>query len=225
LKRIKQQFNSFAEEYDKQRKDFIPMLDEFYSAGVRFVSCSKPKPEILDLGAGTGLFSSYFLRRFPEAKLTLLDFAPNMLGIARGRFAENSNVSFVEGDYFNMDFGGKKFDIIISALSFHHFPEEQKLALYGSIANLLLPGGEFVNADEVGSGIKNLDERYMQNWFDFVKKNLSEEDFGHFTAKTEIDILTPVSNQIAALKKHGLSSADCIFKNGLFAVLYAQKPV
>ncbi|MDR0293936.1 MAG: class I SAM-dependent methyltransferase [Oscillospiraceae bacterium] len=97
---VKNRFNAIASEYEAARRKFIPGFDTFYESGIRFLRCETPTPRVLDLGAGTGLYSLKLLERYPRAKITLLDFAGNMLTIAGQIFSGNPNISFIQDDYF-----------------------------------------------------------------------------------------------------------------------------
>ncbi len=91
MERIRQAFNAFAQEYDTQREYIIPEMRQFYGTSVWAAESDEAEPEILDIGAGTGLLSAYMLEKFPRAHLTLVDIAENMLEMARQRFAGREN--------------------------------------------------------------------------------------------------------------------------------------
>ncbi|MBR7059456.1 MAG: class I SAM-dependent methyltransferase, partial [Neisseriaceae bacterium] len=65
---IETQFNMVAEEYDKNRKKFIPCFDDYYISTTAFLAKNIPSlPNIVDLGAGTGLLSYYWYKHFPDS--------------------------------------------------------------------------------------------------------------------------------------------------------------
>ncbi len=99
---IEEQFNLIAREYDINRKRFIPCYDEFYNRTTAFVSSIINNPKtIVDLGAGTGLLTELWYRRFPDAKYVLVDIAAEMLEIARKRFAGIANISYLGMNYID----------------------------------------------------------------------------------------------------------------------------
>ena len=52
---IETQFNLVAEEYDQNRKKFIPCFDDYYINTTKFLNSTIVEPNrMLDLGAGTG---------------------------------------------------------------------------------------------------------------------------------------------------------------------------
>jgi len=92
MEHIRQAFNRFAQEYDTQREHIIPEMRQFYGTAVWAMESTEAEPAILDIGAGTGLMSAYLLDKFPQAHLTLVDIAENMLDLARQRFAGRENM-------------------------------------------------------------------------------------------------------------------------------------
>lgn len=65
---IEEQFNQIAQEYDANRRKFIPCFDDYYENTTKLIAASIEKPtRILDLGAGTGLLSYYWYRQYPSA--------------------------------------------------------------------------------------------------------------------------------------------------------------
>lgn len=58
---IGEQFNAVAKEYDGNRRKFIPCYDGYYIQTTDFLAKTLgfAPSEIFDLGAGTGLLSSY----------------------------------------------------------------------------------------------------------------------------------------------------------------------
>jgi tRNA (cmo5U34)-methyltransferase len=102
---------------------------------------------VLDLGAGTGLSSQYILAAFPQAHLTLVDFSANMLESAKKKFGKNH--SYILGDYAAVDFPEKTFDVILSAIGFHHQTDIGKRLVIEKVYRSLRSGGKFILADLV----------------------------------------------------------------------------
>ncbi|MGN0814066.1 MAG: hypothetical protein ACI4MH_02390 [Candidatus Coproplasma sp.] len=49
---IEEQFNLIAEEYDCNRRKFIPCFDDYYENSTKFILSNADKPnKVLDLGA------------------------------------------------------------------------------------------------------------------------------------------------------------------------------
>jgi len=220
---VKNRFDEIANNYESTRRKFIPDFDNFYESGINFLQCEKSEPRVLDLGAGTGLYSLKLLKRYPEAKITLIDFAGNMLDIARNNFEGNQNISFIQDDYGKHDFAGEKFDIIISALSIHHFDDDGKKMIYEKSCSLLSDGGEFLNADQINADSEKADKIYREIQANFVRRNAAQSEYEQYLKNIELDLCSPLFPQLDWLKTAGFSQAECLFKLYLFAVMYGRK--
>lgn len=96
-------FNEVSQSYDQQRKKLVPCFDDFYSIAVELAELDNDVPTVLDLGSGTGLFSSFILEKYPNAQITLIDLAEGMLEIAKARFEQYPNVTYIVSDYTKFD--------------------------------------------------------------------------------------------------------------------------
>jgi tRNA (cmo5U34)-methyltransferase len=169
-------FDNISKNYDEQRKRLIPCLNDFYGLPITAIDLDLPNPQVLDIGAGTGLFSAFLLKRFPDARLTLIDISEKMLEVARQRFKNNLNAKFIVANYSEYNFD-VKFDIILSALSIHHLDDREKENLYKKIYSMLKPGGIFINSDQVSGDTSLLDSMYKNLWKDYVNKSgLNKEE-------------------------------------------------
>ena len=66
---IEKQFNLIAEEYDSNRRKFIPCFDDFYKNTTEFIASNIEEPkQIVDLGAGTGLLTYFWYQQCPDSK-------------------------------------------------------------------------------------------------------------------------------------------------------------
>jgi tRNA (cmo5U34)-methyltransferase len=220
---LKEVFNQYSQDYDANRQFFIPLYETFYQSAISILNFNTPSPKILDLGAGTGLMSAYVLAAYPQAQITLIDQAEDMLNLAKQRFNGNENLSYITDDYISHVFEDK-FDGIVSALSIHHLSDENKKQLYKNCFSSLHDGGMFVNADQVLSSDPLIEDQIISIWHDFVKQSgVSEDELAAFYHRTSFDQTTPLNDQLNCLVKLGFSKADCIFKYLNFAVFFAIK--
>lgn len=221
---IKNQFNLVADEYDKNRKKFIPCFEEFYEGATDIITANIPEPKsVLDLGAGTGLLTSIWYRHYPNARYTLIDVADEMLNAARGRFAGTENISYIAADFL-AEFPSGGFDTAISALSIHHLEDGDKARLFGKIYGGLPSGGLFVNYDQFCSECPE-----FNGWFDdywqgrWRKSDLSEKDIEMALDRKKLDRECSTEQEINMLKSCGFKAADRIYSNYKFAVIAAIK--
>lgn len=220
---VESQFNSIAQLYDKQRPSLIPCFSDFYGVAIDNLNLSTASPEILDLGAGTGLFSEFVLQKYPNAKITLVDLSQKMLDIAQKRFSSNENISIIQQDFTTFK-GEKLYDAVISSLAIHHLEDKAKADLYNTIFALLKSGGIFINAEQVAGESEYFSRLYDKEWRKKVEaSDLSREEINASYERIKLDKRSPVSTQIKWLKDAGFKEVDCLYKYYDFAVLYCQK--
>lgn len=97
---------------------------------------------ILDFGAGVGSSVPFFLKCFPEARLTCLDVSQKSLDAAREKY--QGAAEFLHFDGTHIPSPDHSFRLIFSACVFHHIPPDLHLAVLGEIFRVLEPGGIFI---------------------------------------------------------------------------------
>lgn len=100
------------------------------------------KGRILDVPAGTAVFTYKRWKSLVNADITLLDYSEDMLVQAEDRLHECKHISFMQGDAGNLNFDKNTFDIVLSMNGFHAF-EDKKDAFY-EMKRVLKPGGMFI---------------------------------------------------------------------------------
>jgi tRNA (cmo5U34)-methyltransferase len=224
MEHIRKAFNTFAQDYDSQREYIIPEMRQFYGAAVWAMETGVPRPEILDVGAGTGLLSAFLLEKLPDARLTLMDISENMLEVAKKRFATRPDTEYIVCDYSRSKLGGP-YDLVCSALSIHHLSPEDKRHLFGRIYRGLKPGGMFVNADQAEGETPYFRKRYLDYWNDFLRSGpMTEAQHAEILKRRDaLDRNEKLSVQLTWLKKAGFSDVDVVYKNRTFIVTVARR--
>ncbi|MCR2807023.1 class I SAM-dependent methyltransferase [Paenibacillus soyae] len=218
---VKAQFDQAAERYDEQRRGLIPCFDDFYGTAVDWTEVVSEEPRILDLGAGTGLLTAMMLDKFPHAEFTLIDFSDEMLAQAKTRFAGRNNLTYIAEDYSAYPFKDS-YDAVVSSLSIHHLPHDQKRSLFRTVRGLLKPGGRFVNADQSAGGSLSFDQTYRQSWLRSVENSgIGGEAIRASVERRSHDINAGLPEQLQWLREAGFASADCVYKHHEFTVYVA----
>ncbi|HLK88063.1 MAG TPA: methyltransferase domain-containing protein [Candidatus Binataceae bacterium] len=219
-------FAASAESYDRARRKLVPCFDEFYRTALELLPFEREaRFEALELGAGTGLFSAMIAEAFPKAQLTLFDFTPEMLAIARQRLKPlGRRVRFVTAD-FTAGAPARAYDAVVSALAIHHLPDSGKRHLFADICNHLTPGGVFVNADQVAGETAAIDRHAREAWMRRAREmKIADRDLAAALERMKQDLPATVGQQLAWMREAGLIDVACVYRNLIFAVFAGTKP-
>jgi len=220
---VANEFNKIAKDYDNQRKKLIPVFDDFYGTSIESIEINTKKPKVLEIGAGTGLFSQMFLNKFPEAEMDLVDLARDMLNLAKERFSNNFKLNFFNENI--LDFSpNENYDVVISSLAIHHLEIGEQELLYSKIFNWLKNGGIFVNSEMIAGENEFLDNMY-EKWIIEKANNsdLDEKAKHGAIERLKLDKKVPISTHLKWLENTGFSHFDCLYKAYCFGVLWAKK--
>jgi ubiquinone/menaquinone biosynthesis C-methylase UbiE len=214
-------FSRDARGYDDLRRRLIPCFDDFYGTALKLIRDWQVAPaiDVLDLGAGTGLFAAMVAAQSPVGRLCLLDGSAAMLDEARARFPGDDRVEYRVADMATADLGGP-WDLVITALAVHHLADDDKRALYARIRRALKPGGLFVNAEQVAGPNPVADDRYARIWLEQIRQlGVPEHEIAKALDRMSHDRCAPVGDQLAWLTGAGFDDVDCSYKAWRFAVI------
>jgi tRNA (cmo5U34)-methyltransferase len=220
--RTQQVFDATAATYDRDRMRLIPGYERFYASALGLIPPDAKR--IVDLGAGSGLFSAMLHAAFPEAHLHMIDFSPAMLELAKKRLGEVPLLHYELADYAEAALP-ENCDAVVSALSVHHLEDDRKQALLPGVIQALLPGGVFVNADHIAGPTPELEAEYQERWLQAVRREgATEQQIADSLFRQAEDRRTPVNTQLQWLQEAGFVHVDCWFKDNSFAVMTGRKP-
>ena len=154
-----ERFNRWAATYDRhrlQRWIFEPVQAVLLEAAASEV----PNPgAILDVGCGTGRLLRAAEERFPDARLEGVDAAIEMVKHAQAVLPAGSRITFQQAAAEKLPFPDAQFDLVFSTMTFHHWADQR--AGINEVARVLAPGGRWMLADFIASGVM----RYVRRLF------------------------------------------------------------
>lgn len=214
-----------ASEYDESRRRLIPCYDLF-SATVAELAARTVKttsPLILDLGAGTGLLSEFIMQKFPSASLNLLDESAEMLSKAQLRLEKYNPKIFVQPMTTPLPIGGVH--ATISSLAIHHLTDEDKRDLFRRIFQALVPGGIFINGEQILGENDWQQKLFEATHLDGARAlGSDEEEIRAAEERMAFDKCSALREQISWLREIGFQNADSFFHSFRFAVYAGWKP-
>jgi len=223
---IAQAFDASVDYYDDWMRVALPSYDGIFAAALEQIPFEKDASiRVLDLGAGTGLFSWHVLEEYPAAIFTLCDLAPKMLEIARQRFAPYPGQFTYLIDDYRQIVTEQKFDLVISSLSIHHLSDDDKRALFARIHSLLEDDGLFINVDQVWGPTEYWQSRYWDQWLERVRQSgaSDEQVAASVQRRKEYDRESSLIEQLQWLGQAGFSQVDCVYKHAFIGVFCAFK--
>lgn len=219
-------FDRSVKYYDDWMKLALPSYDALFATTLELIPYDEKRAiKVLDLGAGTGLFSKHILSKYSHAEFLLCDIAPKMLEVAKKRFRKNKEqIRYLVEDYRSYQ-DENKYDLIISSLSIHHLENAEKKALFAKVYELLNEEAVFINVDQVKGPTQNIQGLYWHDWLRKVReKGAPEEQIqASIQRRQEFDKDALLSDQLRWLSEAGFTDVDCVYKNYFIGVFFASK--
>lgn len=137
--------------WDAQQQLHIPYRDDRFTAIIAALAAfAGETPRVLDLGSGPGSLSVRVLERIPGAEIVAVDADPVLLSIGRASAGADGRITFLDadlrGDWLAQVPVGP-YDAAVSTTALHWLRLEQLLPFYTRLAEVLRPGGVFLNGD------------------------------------------------------------------------------
>ena len=224
---VKKHFEEEAKKFDQIILRLIPHYSEMIDGMATAIPFDRSSViNVIDLGCGTGTISKRIKEIFPQATITCLDLAENMIEMSKLKLAEFSDVRYQTGDFKDYEFDDA-YDVVVSSLALHHLvTDKDKTGFYRKVYESLRPNGVFFNADVILGSSDYIQDVYMEKWRSFMKKHVSEEEIENrwLPQYREEDRPAKLMDQIAWLIDLGFSEVDVIWKYYNFAVYGGRKP-
>lgn len=221
MEKVKNHFEEESKEYDNIILKLIPHYKEMIASLIASIPFENTKPiKVLDLGCGTGNTSKAVKNRFPNANITCIDLAENMIEMARYKLSEYDNIEYHVADMREFEFGCD-YDLVISSLAMHHLEtDEEKKAVYRRIYDALRKGGVFYNGDNVLGSNQYQEKVNLEKWKEFMLENVSLREIEEKWLPThyEEDHPSPLIDHLDWLREVGFKDVDVVWKYIIGAV-------
>lgn len=221
---IKEHFEEEAKEFDRVVLNLIPFYEDMVQAMLSSIPFNREKDiYVIDIGCGTGTVAKKIKEYFPYAKITCLDFAENMILMAKAKLKDFDDISYLLCDFSEFEFD-KGYDVVVSSLSLHHLGRDKK-QFYQKVFTNLTDGGVFYNADVVIGSNEYLEELYISNWKSFMARSISDEEINKKWLGRHRKEGNPekLMSHLKWLEEVGFTDIDVIWKYYKYAVFGGTK--
>ncbi len=225
MKHVKNHFEEEAEEFDQLIQTIIPFYEDMVSALVLSLPFHpKEQIKILDLGCGTGNISQKIKEKFPNARITCVDLAENMIKMAKTKLSPYDDIEYLRADFRELEFQ-EEYEAVVSSLALHHLSPEEQRSFYRRIIGFLKGGGVFYNVDNILGSTPYLNQVYMDKWVEFMLQYRSREEVEEIwlPKHREEDFPSPLHHHIQWMKEAGFTDVDVVWKYYMFGVYGGKK--
>jgi len=213
-------FNSRAESYNEVHVGHIDGGIESKNVIASFLPAHTKS--IIDFGIGTGLELKGIFDRFPNAKITGLDIAENMLDLLKKTYPDKRINLYCES-YLDYDFGDNLYDAAVSVMTLHHYTHEVKTNLYRKIYQCVKQNGVYVECDYMLSAHEHENPQEVEDFHFSEYQRLKDEQGLTDSMKYHYDTPCTVDNQITMLLEAGFSKVSEVWRKKDTVVLVAEK--
>lgn len=220
----KEHFSKTVADYDTVADFVVLKNQEIHQEAFNIFTRLLSNPNhILDLGCGSGDLLFMALERYPNLRVTGIDFSARLLSAAKQRLQKfGDRVTLIEEDFREFNFN-TNFDGVISSIAIHNVSHDQKQKLFGKLSNLLPNGGVFLNADFYEAETPDINAQLKRIYVEYVREHLNGEELEVWLQHIETDMPMKLSKHSQLLKQAGFSEfkIEWVFNNE--AIYFARK--
>ena len=213
-------FNSRAESYNEVHVGHLDGGIESKNMIASFLP-SRTKT-IIDFGIGTGLELKGIFDRFPDAEITGLDIAENMLQLLKESYPDKKIKLYCES-YLDYNFGDSLYDAAVSVMTLHHYTHGVKTDLYKKIYKCIKQNGVYIECDYMLPTHQHENPQEMEDFYFSEYQRLKDEQGITDSREYHYDTPCTVDNQIKMLLKAGFAEIDEVWGKGSTIILVAKK--
>jgi tRNA (cmo5U34)-methyltransferase len=214
LEKMADFFTARVDEYDNHMMNDVVGCKEGYKKMAELLP--ETVVDLLDLGCGTGLELDEIFKIHPNIKVTGVDLSKTMLGVLKQKHP-NQDLTLINANYFDYDFGIERFDAAISFQTMHHFSHEQKIKLYSRVYSALKPGGKYIECDYMVIEQKDEDFYFKENERIRKEQNIADGEFYHY------DIPCTIENQLKMLHRAKFEKVEIVWRLENTTIVVAER--
>ena len=230
--------------WDRQQESSIPNRESKFEAVLTVLGTYLGRRfTVMDLGSGPGSLAVRILERFPQARVTAVDFDPVLLKIGReASKALDRHITWVDADIgsagWTEQLPSMGFDAVVSSTALHWLDRPRLGRMYGDLARIMRKGGIFLNGDvlPLGEAKKTLTDitekirfdRYgtlevefgpWERWWKKVEREQKglgpafRERKARFAGATAPEGMLSLEDHVQLLHAAGFSEVDTLWQN------------
>ncbi len=231
LLEIEERFDRDVERFSDLEKGQQTTLDAAFNMELITESIARRysgRISVLDVGCGAGNYAVKLAQKLSDPDITLVDLSQPMLDKAVERVSATTKgeVAVKKGDFRTVDFGTKKFDVIMATAVLHHLRDDSDWeSSFGKLFELLEDGGSLWIFDLVHQSDPALQNLIYKDLYGTYLSALKDEDYRDhvFTYIDREDSPRSLIYQLNLLHKVGFKNIDVLHKNLCFASFVAFK--
>lgn len=187
----------------------------------------------LDLGAGTGAAARVILDLYPESRVVLAEYSPQMIKEGTevmSPFAERFR--YVEFDMLGASWPSTiptELDAVVTSQCVHHLPDERKQGLFHEILVRLRPGAWYINFDPVTTEDRVIDAAWQRV---NARADPESAEKAHHRSSGEqeryenhVRYMIPLEKQLDFLRSAGFEAVDVYWKHLENVIYGGRRPV
>lgn len=180
-----EEFDQWASSYDEDIHSSGFPFSGYEDTLAEIVDIARPQSgmQILDLGVGTGNLAARFLAL--GCNFTGIDFSAKMIGAAKNKYHDAEYIQADLREDISLFLAGRKFERIVSAYTFHHFPLPEKISILEKFLPYLDDEGIFIIGDIAfaNSASMNVNKEHLGSFWEEEDYWLVDESIEYLSQK------------------------------------------
>ena len=220
LNKVKSHFDGEADIFDSHVIKAVPYYAQMLDALISSITFEKGRVfSAVDIGSGTGTLAYLLKKRFPNAKIKCVDFAPKMLEAAKQKLKGLDDISFEQADIYGYSFK-ENVDAVISSLALHHLETDaDKKRFQEKSFKALNSAGIFINADIILASDEKRQQVCLEKWKEFNLRSMTDAQIADRQHKYETEDRPAIlMNEIDNLTAIGYKKVEVFWRYYNFAV-------